>query len=140
MHIFESKKWKFPVLGVVLCAALGCAGGKAYDYQTNAGEMKQGPGALTGESGELTIYDSKKGGLLPKEDAPKAATATAAAAQAGQQSTDSSKEAQEFQEFPCAIWARLIQRGCELRYVFVRLSKFLFSSERIVYSVDARLS
>ena len=99
MHIFESKKWKFLVVSVVLSAAVGCAGGKAYDYQPTADEMKPGPGVFTGESGELTVYDSKKGGLFPKEDPPKAETPTAAAAHAEPQSTDSSEETQEFQEF-----------------------------------------
>ena len=44
----------------------GC-NAKPYDYQPTAGEMKEGPGAFTGEDGELTIYDSKKGGVFPKD-------------------------------------------------------------------------
>ena len=100
MYGFIMKKWKILVVGALLSALIGCAGGKPYDYQPTAGEMKQGPGALTGESGELTIYDSKQGGLLPKGDDPKAGTATAAAAaQEGKASTESSTDDQEFQEF-----------------------------------------
>lgn len=96
MYRFNFKKWKILLVGAVLSALIGCAGGKSYDYQQTAGEMKPGPGAFTGESGELTVYDSKQGGLLPKGDDPKAATA---AAQAGKASTGSSAEDKEFQEF-----------------------------------------
>jgi hypothetical protein len=100
MYGFIMKKWKILLIGAVLSALIGCAGGKSYDYQPTAGEMKPGPGALTGESGELTIYDSKQGGLFPKGDDSKAETATAtAAAQEGKASTESSTEDKEFQEF-----------------------------------------
>ncbi len=99
MYIFESKNWKFLVLGVVLTAAVGCADGKAYDYQPTAGEMKPGPGAFTGESGELTVYDSKEGGLFPKEGDQKSEMAAATAAQADKSSKDSSEAAQDFQDF-----------------------------------------
>ena len=99
------------VAGLVLFALAGC-NAKPYDYEPTAGEMKPGPGVLTGESGELTIYDSKKGGLLPKESAADAAEtssekttdasaeATAAAGtQAGTEPAVTSEEAREFQQF-----------------------------------------
>jgi hypothetical protein len=86
-------------LGLLTMALIGCAGGKSFDYQPTAGEMKPGPGALTGESGELTVYDSKKGGLLPKEGDPKAESATAASAQTGESPQGSATEAGDFQEF-----------------------------------------
>ena len=49
---------------LAIIALLGC-NAKPYDYQPTAGEMKPGPGVLTGEDGELTIYDSKRGGAFP---------------------------------------------------------------------------
>ena len=94
-------------VGLVLFALVGCHA-EPYDYEPTAGEMKAGPGLLTGESGELTIYDSKKGGLLPKESAETSsektagasAEATAAAGtQAGTEPAVNSEEAREFQEF-----------------------------------------
>ena len=93
--------------GLVLSALVGCHA-KPYDYEPTAGEMKAGPGVFTGESGELTIYDSKKGHLLGKESAETSsektadasAEATAAAGtQAGSGSAITSEEAREFQEF-----------------------------------------
>ena len=95
------------VAGLALFALAGC-NAKPYDYEPTAGEMKPGPGVLTGESGELTIYDSKKGGLLPKESAEMSsekttdasAEATAAVGtQAGTEPAITSEEAREFQEF-----------------------------------------
>jgi hypothetical protein len=80
-------------------ALISCAGGKSFDYQPTAGEMKPGPGALTGESGELTVYNSKKGGLFPKEGDQKAESATAAPSQAGDSPTGSAAETEDFQDF-----------------------------------------
>jgi hypothetical protein len=69
--------------GLLIAALIGCAGGKSFDYQPTAGEMKPGPGALTGESGELTVVRSpespgnsrfmipKKVGYSPKKATPK---------------------------------------------------------------------
>lgn len=55
----------------VVVIALGLTGcgseGKPYDYKPTAGEMKEGPGVFTGESGEFTVYDSKKGGVFWKQ-------------------------------------------------------------------------
>ena len=93
--------------GLVLSTLVGCHA-KPYDYEPTAGEMKPGPGVFTGESGELTIYDSKKGGLLGKESvetssektADASAEATVAAGtQAGTEPAVTSEEAGEFQEF-----------------------------------------
>ncbi len=93
--------------GLLIFALAGC-NAKPYDYEPTAGEMKPGPGAFTGESGELTIYDSKKGGLLPKETAETSSekttdasveTATAAGSQSGTETTITPEEAREFQEF-----------------------------------------
>ena len=108
MYLFEWKNWKLLVLGMVLSVAVGCTGGKAYDYEPTAGEMKPGPGVLTGDSGALTIYDSKKGGLFPKEadetssekttDAA-AGTTAAAGTQTGTEPAVTPEGAREFQQF-----------------------------------------
>ena len=96
-------------VGLGLFVLAGC-NAKPYDYQPTAGEMKAGPGVLTGESGELTLYDSKKGGLLGKdsvaesaetssEKAADASVEATAAAQAGTEPAVTSEEAREFQQF-----------------------------------------
>ena len=93
--------------GLVLFALFGCHA-KPYDYEPTADEMKAGPGVFTGESGELTVYDSKKGGLFPKEStetssektADTSAEATAAAGTlTGTERAVTSEEAREFQQF-----------------------------------------
>ena len=74
MRKFMAASWMTLLISLALVAILGC-NAKPYDYQPTAGEMKQGPGLLTGEDGELTIYDSKKGGAFPKDaDAQEAGT------------------------------------------------------------------
>jgi hypothetical protein len=96
---------------IVFFALVGCHA-KPFDYEPTAGEMKAGPGVLTGDSGELTIYDSKKGGLLPKESAADSAettdgetvdasveTAVATETQTGVETAVTAEEAKEFQEF-----------------------------------------
>ncbi len=106
---FMPPGWMTLLISLALAAILGC-NAKPFDYQPTAGEMKEGPGVLTGEDGELTIYDSQKGGAFPKEpdataaetsgektaQAP-AAAGTAAAAAGGSQAKPG--EFQEFQEF-----------------------------------------
>ena len=97
--------------GLALFALAGC-NAKPYDYEPTAGEMKPGPGVFTGESGKLTIYDSKKGGFFPQESsadsgetngekaADASAEATAAAgAKAGSEPAVTDEEAREFEQF-----------------------------------------
>jgi hypothetical protein len=106
---FNPESWMPLMISLVLIALLGC-NAKPFDYKPTGGEMKEGPGVFTGESGELTVYDSKKGGLFPKDADAKSADAsgektaqtaeaegTAAAAPAG--SREKAAEFQEFQEF-----------------------------------------
>ena len=98
--------WMWLLIGLALAAILGC-NAKPFDYQPTAGEMKEGPGVLTGEDGELTVYDSKKGGIFPRDtdtreagasgDKPAPTTAAAGTAAAG--SPDQTGEFQEFQEY-----------------------------------------
>jgi len=100
----------------VLVLAAGCLlftlaarNAKPFDYQPTAGEMKAGPGVFTGKTGELTIYDSQKGGVLQKDSDAKTADATgektartaetAGAAQQPAQMPTGTQDYQEFQEF-----------------------------------------
>ena len=108
-------------LALLTCLAImaltGC-NAKPYDYQPTADEMKQGPGVFTGEDGELTVYDSKKGGIFPKESGAKdtgtssdksgqtteaagagVTTAAAQSATGAAKKPDKAGEFQEFQEF-----------------------------------------
>jgi hypothetical protein len=93
------KKWMMLLMGVALLALLGCAAPEPYDYQPTAGEMKEGPGVLTGDSGELTLYDSQQGGLLPKDGEAAQKDQTTTVAQSPESSKDSPAQAQEFEEF-----------------------------------------
>ena len=108
-------------LGIGLVAALliGCGTkGKPAEFEQTAGEMKEGPGVFSGEEGEFTIYDSKKGGPFWKQQQEKsgeaskggekeAQTASGKASEttpmaAGQTSGEvqvTPEEAKEFQEF-----------------------------------------
>lgn len=73
------------------------------------GEMKPGAGLFSGDDGEFTIYNSKKGGFLPKEDqtaSNQPAAQSAAAAESGSRGSsqavpvsDKAGDFQEFQEF-----------------------------------------
>ncbi|MBW1641974.1 MAG: hypothetical protein JRJ76_03970 [Deltaproteobacteria bacterium] len=89
------------LVSIALLTLPGC-GGKPFDYNPPS-EIPEGPGILSGEDGEFTIYDSKsdKGGKKSKAtaetDVP-AAEKTDAAVAAGEKMPDS-KEYLEFQEF-----------------------------------------
>ena len=94
--------------GWLFYALTGC-NAKPFDYQPTAGEMKEGPGVFTGKSGELTVYDSQKGGIFPKDSDAKTADGkgenTAETAGAVQQpapmpvGTQNYREFQEFQQW-----------------------------------------
>ena len=109
-------------IGLVVALLMGCgAKGQPAEFEQTAGEMKKGPGVLTGEEGALVVYDSKRGGAFPQfrgkeskdatEEADKdasAASETAAESSqiaAGQATTESqvtpeaARDFQEFQEF-----------------------------------------
>jgi hypothetical protein len=89
-------------LWFALAAALlmGCgAKGQPAEFEQTAGEMKPGPGAFTGEEGEFTIYDSKKGGAFWKQNQEKPQTASGAAGKETQVTPEEAKEFQEFQEW-----------------------------------------
>lgn len=119
MHHKKSTLWTFFWIGLTAALLTGCgAKGQPAEFEQTAGEMKKGPGAFTGEEGEFTIYDSKKGGPFWKqpqdksEEASKEGDKEARAASgkpsettpvaADQTSTEvqtTPEEAKEFQEF-----------------------------------------
>ena len=122
MFKIKPKNWMIPAAGLLILALAGCHARpdeKQLDEWKNiegTGEMKSGPGLFTGEDGELTLYDSKGGGLLQKKGEAEAAkpsaekTATtsesagmaagaAAGSQASSQSDQSPAKPQDFQEF-----------------------------------------
>jgi hypothetical protein len=66
MSKFKPVCWTALLSSLAIIALLGC-NAKPFDYQPTAGEMKEGPGVFTGKDGEFKVYDSKKGGLFPKD-------------------------------------------------------------------------
>ena len=106
-------------IGLAAALLIGCgAKGQPAEFEQTAGEMKEGPGVFTGEEGEFTIYDSKKGGGFWKQqqeksveasketgkEAPAASgkpseTTRVAADQTSQKAQVTPEEAKEFQEF-----------------------------------------
>ena len=95
----DTRKWMIFLMGAMLLVLAGCAAPEPYDYQPTAGEMKQGPGVLTGDSGELTLYNSQTGGLLPQEGEAAEKDKIEAVAQSAESTKDSSAQAQDFKEF-----------------------------------------
>ena len=121
MYNFQTILNRLFWLSLVAAVVISC-GGKPDEYKQTAGEMKEGPGVLTGEEGALVVYDSKRGGAFPqfrgkpseegsKEASEKADKAAPAASDtstgspqiaAGQTSTETQvtpEAAREFQEF-----------------------------------------
>ena len=94
------------LLSIALLTLPGC-GGKPFVYYPPS-EIPEGPGVLSGEDGEFTLYDSKsdKGGKKSKAAVEAGASAaeisgadkTDAAVAAGKKMPDN-KEYLEFQEF-----------------------------------------
>ena len=93
---------------------LGCgAKGQPAEFEQTAGEMKEGPGVLSGETGEFTIYDSKKGGPFweqskkdveksPEESGTQAQASSdkpAAAGESAREKPVTAEEAREYKEF-----------------------------------------
>ena len=93
------------LLGWILASMMVGCGGKSFEYHSG-NEIPEGPGVLSGEDGEFTVYDSKKAAKDKEASAesksgPQAAEvpagAGAAAAAAGQ--TDEAREYQEVQQW-----------------------------------------
>ena len=89
---------KFVLIGAAFFLLAGCAG-QPLDVD-RPGEIQSGPGILSGEDGEFTVYDSE-GGLLGKKKKKKASETTGDTAEAEefQEFQQWKKEAQEFREF-----------------------------------------
>jgi hypothetical protein len=121
MNIYQTIAVRLFGIALIPAIMLSC-GGKPAQFNQTAGEMKEGPGVLTGEEGALIVYDSKQGGAFPQlkkemseagskeasekagEAAPAATDAPAGSTQmaAGQSSAEtqvSPEAAKEFQEF-----------------------------------------
>ena len=121
MHNNKLSLWMILWVGLAAALLMGC-GGRPAEFKQTAGEMKEGPGVLTGEEGALVVYDSKRGGAFPQfkgnkteegskeasekaaETAPATSDKPAASTQmaAGQTSTETQvtpEAAREFQQF-----------------------------------------
>jgi hypothetical protein len=70
MNYVQAVLKSFLVICLVAAILIGC-GAKPGEFKQTAGEMKEGPGVLTGEEGEFAIYDSKKGGPFWKHSKEK---------------------------------------------------------------------
>jgi hypothetical protein len=68
MHNIQTILNRLFWMSLATAIVMGC-GGKASEFKQTAGEMKEGPGVLTGEEGAFVIYDDKKGG--PSGNTPK---------------------------------------------------------------------
>ena len=57
---------------------VGCSSMKPYDYKNEADEMKSGPGLISGEKGEMTIFriPNKSKEQSDESQAPKASKKT----------------------------------------------------------------
>ena len=81
------------VLGIIwVIAILVSCGGKPAEFNQTAGEMKEGPGFLTGKEGAFTLYDSKQGG--PFWDREKAKSGESAEGQAEKASAEADQGVQ----------------------------------------------
>ena len=77
MHHKKSTLWTFFWIGLTAALLMGCgAKGQPAEFKQTAGEMKEGPGVFTGEEGEFTIFDSKKGGPFWKQNQEKSEEAS----------------------------------------------------------------
>ena len=91
MHHNQSTLWMFFWIGIAAALLIACgAKGQPAEFEQTAGEMKEGPGVFSGEEGEFTIYDSKKGGPFWKQQQEKS----------GEASKETGKEAQAASDKP----------------------------------------
>ena len=78
MHTYQTMLYRFLWIGLAAAFLMGCgAKGRPSEFKQTAGEMKEGPGVFTGEEGEFTVYDSKKGGPFWKQSKEKSEEASA---------------------------------------------------------------
>jgi hypothetical protein len=77
MHTYQTILYRFLWIGLAAAILIGCgAKGRPSEFEQTAGEMKEGPGVLTGEEGEFTLFDSKKGGPFWKQSEQKSEEAS----------------------------------------------------------------
>lgn len=110
MRLFKSKMFGLLCVAIVAAGLMGCgAKGESFEYR-EISEIPEGPGLLTGDDGEFTVYDSKKGGPAWKQaqtespeatagSEPSGAKAPAVAGAAEAKPVISPEEAKEYQEF-----------------------------------------
>jgi len=121
MYNYQITLKKLLWIGLALVVLTGCgAKGRPAEFKQTAGEMKEGPGVFTGETGEFTVYDSKKeegfwkqtkgnseeASEEPGKDAkaaadkpPAVAQTQVAAGKTSQESQVTPEAARDFQEF-----------------------------------------
>lgn len=110
MSLSKSKLLGLLCVVVIAAGLMGCGGkGETFEYH-DISEIPEGPGLLTGDDGEFTVYDSKKGGPVwkqaqtespeaPAGSEPSGTKAPAVTGAAETKSAISPEEAQEYQEF-----------------------------------------
>jgi hypothetical protein len=86
------------ILALVASLLLGCAQAKPFKYHSG-NEIPEGPGLLSKEKGEFTLYDSNKQAATPQPQATGAAPAAGAAATSAPAVTAPPADSTEFQQF-----------------------------------------
>jgi hypothetical protein len=77
----KPQNWLLPIIGLLIFALAGCHARpdeqqlKNWENIEGPGEMKPGPGLLSGEDGKFTLYSSKQGGAFPKKGEAEASKA-----------------------------------------------------------------
>ena len=66
MHTYQTILYRFLWIGLAAAILMGCGKGRPAEFKQTAGEMKEGPGVFTGEEGAFVVYDSDRGGALPR--------------------------------------------------------------------------
>ena len=98
MNKNQSTLWMLFLIGLAAALLTGCgAKGQPAEFEQTAGEMKKGPGAFTGEEGEFTIFDSKKGGPFWKQNQEKSDETSEESGKAAQSAPDKTPEATQTQ-------------------------------------------
>ena len=93
MRYNQSTLWMFFWIGLTAALLMGCgAKGQPAEFEQTAGEMKEGPGVFTGEEGEFTIFNSKKGGPFWRHQQEKSEDASEAAGKEAQAASDKPSE------------------------------------------------
>jgi hypothetical protein len=94
MHTYQTILYRFLWIGLAAAILMGCgAKGRPSEFKQTAGEMKEGPGVLTGKEGEFVVYDDKKGGPFWKQSEEKSENTSTETGKAAPATTGPSAEA-----------------------------------------------